>query len=97
VLVLTDDELRSAPGPTLTRLWDFAGLPHVDLAGLTPAALSRRFETMFPNFGSTSGWRLDGGYGAMPEPERAELVRLYHPYNLALYDYVGRDLGWMRP
>ncbi len=54
----------------------------------------RRLSQMYPNFEGTSGWRADGGYEAMPTAFRSELRAFFRPYNAALYEYLGEDLGW---
>ena len=53
-----------------------------------------RLQAQWPVFGSSTGWRLEGGYEPMEEEVRAKLERMYAPFNARLEEILGRKLAW---
>ncbi len=93
LLVLTDTQLRKEPQLTFDALCDFAGLPRLNLTGVGEKEVGRALDTLYPQFSKT-GWRMEGGYEPMSKEARALLQDFYAPYNRALYEFLGVDLGW---
>ena len=52
-------------------------------------AIARLLETVYPQFGPRTGWRLDGDYEPMGEALSARLKGFFEPFNRALFAYLG--------
>lgn len=92
--MLTTEGLRLRPQATLDAVCRFLSLPRINVTAFPmppEAAVARLLESVYPQFGPRTGWRLDGDYDPLAEPLRARLAGFFEPYNRALFEYLGPD------
>ena len=93
--MLTTEGLRSRPQRSLDALCRFLGLPRINVTAAHPAppeaSVAQLLETVYPQFGPRTGWRLDGDYEPMPPALRSRLEGYFAPYNRALFAYLEEE------
>ena len=96
VLVLRQEELQRHQNDTLAKVLSFLGLqaPTFPPPLLSPGAVDTRLAELYPVFARTTGWRAAGDYPSLSQGARNALSAFFAPYNAALYEYLGVDLGW---
>ncbi len=97
MLVLTTEGLRSRPQRSLDALCRFLGLPRINVTAAHPAppeaAVAQLLETVYPQFGPRTGWRLEGDYEPMAPALRSRLQEYFAPFNRALRAYLEEDVA----
>ena len=94
LLVITDDDLRTATNATMQRIFRHAGLPEFDVSKVSQDRVNQRVQQQWPYFERKSGWKIGAKYDKMSPVTRTKLADLYRPFNLQLYKLLGVDFGW---
>jgi hypothetical protein len=90
ILVLDNELLRREPGPTLTRVLRFLGLPETDLSRHSEADIQAEFKRRYPDFEAITGWAAHGSdHHEIPPDVRVALEDFFRPYNRRLFDLLG--------
>lgn len=99
ILVVNQDELKHSPNTLLSRIFEHAGLPPVDLSHLTKEQALEEFHSRYPNFESTTGWGdrgNDARVQVLPTQISDPLHQFFAPYNQKLFELLGVEPypGW---
>lgn len=95
LLIVSDAELKGAPQEVLDKVFEFVGLPGMDVSEIDETSLHEMISRTYPNFEGSSGWRINSVYPPLSEELRAEMVEVFKPYNRELFHLLGRRFdGW---
>lgn len=92
--MLSNEELRRYPQRTLDTVCEFLGIARINVTAFPmhhEAAIASLLESVYPQFGPRTGWKLDGEYEPMEGEVKAQLKAFFAPYNRALFEYLNRS------
>lgn len=97
VMVVESGELRADPQRVMNEVYDFIGVPHVDVSGYNDTTINELINKRYPLFEDVSGWKIKSEYAPLDPKIREALVEAYRPFNRELYHLLGRRFeGWDR-
>ena len=96
ILVIDNTDLRNRADETLRRVQEHSGLPVVADLGTKHSVkeVHDKINSVWPKFESTTGWRMDTKYEAIPDEARSYLTDFYRRHNEWFFWATGRRFHW---
>ena len=96
ILVIDNTELRNDADETLRRVQEHSGLPVVANLGTKHSVkeVHDKINSVWPKFESTTGWRMDTKYKAIPTEARSYLTEFYRSHNEWFFWATGKRFNW---
>ena len=96
ILVIDNGELRNNADETLRRVQEHGGLPVVTDLGTRHSVkeVHEKINSVWPKFESTTGWRMDTKYKAIPVEARKYLTEFYRSHNEWFFWATGQRFWW---